>query len=150
MSNPLNVLSDNDTPWYADGLRFKCTGCGQCCTGAPGYVWVSEDEIVEMAAALNLSIENFSMRYVRKVGDRFSLIEDARNYDCIFLRNKKCTIYAARPKQCRTFPWWPQNLRSKEEWENAAAFCEGINHPEGDLHEISQIQDLKMPDECNS
>ena len=20
-------------PWYKDGLRFKCTGCGDCCTG---------------------------------------------------------------------------------------------------------------------
>ena len=27
-------------PWYRDGLRFACTRCGACCTGAPGYVWV--------------------------------------------------------------------------------------------------------------
>ena len=27
-------------PWYRDGLRFECTRCGHCCTGAPGYVWV--------------------------------------------------------------------------------------------------------------
>ena len=31
-----------DSPeWYRDGLRFECTRCGACCTGAPGYVWVT-------------------------------------------------------------------------------------------------------------
>ena len=33
------------TPWYKDGLRFQCTGCGDCCTGGPGYVWVNQAEI---------------------------------------------------------------------------------------------------------
>ena len=27
------------------GLRFECTQCGDCCTGAPGYVWVNKAEI---------------------------------------------------------------------------------------------------------
>ena len=31
--------------WYADGLKFSCTGCGNCCTGSAGFTWVSEDEI---------------------------------------------------------------------------------------------------------
>ena len=42
--------SNHDTPrqpsdaWYAEeGLAFECTGCGDCCTGAPGYVWVIRD-----------------------------------------------------------------------------------------------------------
>ena len=26
-------------PWYADGLSFECTMCGNCCTGPPGAVW---------------------------------------------------------------------------------------------------------------
>ena len=39
-------------PWYSDGLKFDCTGCGDCCTGDPGYVWVSRAEIEALAAAL--------------------------------------------------------------------------------------------------
>ena len=37
------------TPWYRDGLAFSCTRCGACCTGAPGYVWVSAEEIEQLA-----------------------------------------------------------------------------------------------------
>ena len=28
-------------PWYQDGLQFRCTRCGNCCTGAPGYGGIS-------------------------------------------------------------------------------------------------------------
>ena len=35
--------------WYADGLRFSCTQCGNCCTGPPGAVWFNEDEGKAMA-----------------------------------------------------------------------------------------------------
>ena len=36
-------------PWFKDGLRFTCTGCGDCCSGAPGFVWVSEEDIERLA-----------------------------------------------------------------------------------------------------
>jgi hypothetical protein len=35
--------------WYADGLQFTCSQCGNCCTGGPGYVWMSKEEIVRLA-----------------------------------------------------------------------------------------------------
>ena len=42
-------------PWYADGLRFECTQCGDCCSGEPGYVWVDEDEIESMGTIVRLT-----------------------------------------------------------------------------------------------
>ena len=44
---------DNE-PWYKDGLKFKCTGCGDCCTGGEGYVWVNKQEIVALAAEVGV------------------------------------------------------------------------------------------------
>lgn len=129
---PLNVLpaEENKDPWYKEGLSFKCTGCGKCCTGTPGYVWVNEQEIKEMADFLQLSVEKFSRLYLRRAGNRYSLIELAKkNYDCVFLEGKQCRVYAARPQQCRIYPWWPQVLKSKEAWDKEATFCEGIDHP---------------------
>ena len=41
-------------PWFKDGLRFKCTQCGDCCTGAPGYVWVNQEEIEALAREVKL------------------------------------------------------------------------------------------------
>jgi Fe-S-cluster containining protein len=125
MENKLNVV-----PWYADGLSFACTGCGGCCTGAPGYTWVSSEEIAAIAAYLKLSVAEFSRRYLRRVGGRYSLTELRPHYDCVFLEDRKrCKIYPVRPTQCRTFPFWPENLQSPESWEEAAKRCEGI-HPD--------------------
>lgn len=121
----LPMLNQKDS-WYAEGLNFECTGCGQCCTGAPGYVWVTETEILLLAEHLNLSLEDFTKRYIRQIGERFSLTENLKTYDCVFLKDKKCQVYSLRPKQCRTFPWWPQNLKSRADWEEAAKHCEGI------------------------
>jgi len=39
----LNVVRSEDRPWYADGLSFTCTCSGNCCTGGPGFVWMSEE-----------------------------------------------------------------------------------------------------------
>lgn len=133
----------SDQVWYQQGLKFKCTGCGQCCTGSPGYVWVTPEEISQMAQLLNISEEDFSKKYTRKAHGRIALIEkrDLKgNYDCVFLKERKCTLYEARPKQCRTYPWWKENLSSPEEWQETAAICEGINHPEAPLISLSTIQ----------
>ncbi len=129
--------------WYKKGLRFHCTGCGQCCTGQPGYVWVTDDEVEKIASYLNLSKEECIRRYTRSIFGRLSLIEDKVNFDCIFLKEKKCMIYSMRPKQCRTFPWWREVLASSDRWKEAARYCEGINHPNAPRIPFEQIEEEK-------
>jgi uncharacterized protein len=117
----------SNNKWYQNGLKFKCTECGKCCTGAPGYVWVTENEMEAIAEFLKIDLKEFMRKYVRRVGQRYSLLESKQTFDCVFLKDKKCQVYGARPKQCRTFPWWPQNLRSEQAWEETARTCEGIS-----------------------
>ncbi|MGR3973330.1 MAG: YkgJ family cysteine cluster protein [Candidatus Rhabdochlamydia sp.] len=126
--------------WYKKGLHFECTGCGQCCSKEPGYVWISPEEIQEMAKYLHLSEEEFRQNYTRSVFGRISLNEDRRNYDCVFLKNNQCQIYPVRPKQCKTFPWWNENLESPEHWKEASRRCEGI-HPEAPLISFAHIEE---------
>lgn len=131
---------NGEQPWYQEGLRFKCTGCGKCCTGGPGYVWVSEEEIDTMAQHLGISPAEFMRKYIRQRDNRYSLIELKRSgYDCVFLRDKKCLIYQARPRQCRSFPWWKENLSSPQSWEITSRSCEGMND-QAPLVPCSQIQ----------
>jgi hypothetical protein len=122
---------NSSIPWYREGLSFKCTGCGNCCTGAPGYVWVTPDEMSQIANHLKMPLNAFTRRYVRKVGSRYSLIEirtlQPAVFRCVFLEERKCSIYEVRPKQCRTFPWWKENLSSPEAWQRASQECEGIH-----------------------
>ncbi len=138
----LKVIQDHST-WYAQGLHFECTGCGQCCTGAPGYIWVNEEEIQNIAQFLNLAIEEFSRLYLRHVKGRLSLLELPKTYDCIFLKDKKCQIYPVRPTQCQTFPWWPRNLKTEKDWQEAARFCEGI-HKEAPLVPVETIEKQRL------
>lgn len=133
-------------PWYKEGLKFQCTGCGQCCTGTPGYVWVNEEEMEAIAKLLEISVEVFKRKYVRQRDNRYSLIERKswdNQYDCIFLKDKKCTIYQARPNQCRTFPWWKHNLNTEESWKLAALGCEGI-HDEAPLVPFEEIDQKRQ------
>ncbi|HUT91660.1 MAG TPA: YkgJ family cysteine cluster protein [Thermoguttaceae bacterium] len=116
----------NDRAWYHDGLRFQCTGCGRCCTGAPGYVYVTKSEIKTLAAALGLEVSEFEEAFVRPVGRRESLVE-LPNGDCVFYDNpsRRCRVYEVRPLQCRTWPFWRSNLRSAEAWERTCRACPG-------------------------
>lgn len=112
--------------WYQDGLRFECTGCGGCCSGDPGYVWVDDDEIAGMAALMRISVESFEHRFVRTEAGQKSLVEYPDG-DCIFLEpdSRRCSIYEARPVQCRTWPFWNSNLRTPGDWKQTCRDCPG-------------------------
>ncbi len=128
----------NDQPWFADGLRFECTQCGDCCTGAPGYVWVNKEEIAALAERLQLTVVEFEARFVRSIGVRKSLVEFA-NGDCVFFdgQSRRCTVYEQRPRQCRTWPFWDSNVRTPEDWKHTCQVCPGSG--KGALVTVEQI-----------
>ncbi len=124
-------------PWYTDGLGFQCTQCGDCCTGEPGFVWVNQEEIAALARRLNLDVATFEAQFVHKVGIRKTLTEK-ENGDCVFLKDRKCTVYEDRPRQCRSWPFWESNLRSEKAWQETCAVCPGCG--KGDLVPLEDIQ----------
>jgi Fe-S-cluster containining protein len=139
--------SRNDQPeWYAEGLRFTCTQCGNCCTGPTGFVWVTDEEIADLATALSISDEDFRSQYTRTVHGRISLNERPSQFglDCVFLDRSRtdgraiCRVYADRPLQCRTFPFWHENLTSPRDWQRTGRTCPGLNT--GRLVPIEEIR----------
>ncbi|MCO6458340.1 MAG: YkgJ family cysteine cluster protein [Pirellulaceae bacterium] len=134
----------SEQPWYREGLRFQCTQCGDCCTGAPGYVWVNQEEIQRLAAAVGQAdVEQFEQTYVRKVGIRRSLREFP-NGDCVFFdgQSRKCQVYDARPRQCRTWPFWDSNLRTPDAWRETCEVCPGSG--QGQLYQLEQIEQQRQ------
>lgn len=135
----LPIVEAGDGPWYREGLRFTCTQCGDCCTGAPGYVWVNEEELRQIAETLAKPLGEIRLMHTKRVGSDLSLREHA-NGDCTFFdgATRRCTIYSVRPRQCRTWPFWNSNLESPEAWEGVQAVCPGSG--KGRLHDRATIE----------
>jgi len=128
-------------PWYAAGLRFTCIPeCGRCCTSHDGhdYVYLEGDDVPRLAELLKLSREEFLERYT-SIADGDLVLRMDRP-DCPFLEGWRCSVYEARPTQCRTFPFWPETLRSPGAWKRTRRFCPGID--EGEVHSLHVIRDL--------
>ena len=117
-------------PWYQDGLRFQCTRCGHCCTGAPGYVWVNDAEMRAIAAFLGDPLEQATALNSR-LASRGRTLREKANGDCVFYdRSRGCTIYPVRPRQCRTWPFWASNVDTPEDWERTCKVCPGSGQGE--------------------
>ncbi len=115
--------------FYQDGLQFECTGCHYCCSTEPGFVFLSKNDANALARATGLSLEQFIDVYCRKVDmGAFKLVslKEKENFDCIFLTKQGCSVYADRPRQCRTYPFWANVMEDRESWEREGQGCPGI------------------------
>ena len=139
--NPAAERSSQDgTPFSAAGLRFDCTRCQRCCRIDPGVVLLSQHDLDQLADYLNLPPHEVRERHCRTVDmggvTQLSLREKA-NYDCVFWDEGGCSVYEARPLQCRSFPFWPAQLADQESWRRAGEQCPGIGI--GPLHSPVEI-----------
>ena len=126
--------------WFADGLRFECTRCGNCCTGTPGHVWIDESDEQRIARQLGVTVAGFRKRYTCLAGVRLSLTERPGG-DCVFLTEERlCRINPAKPRQCLTFPFWPRLMADPRNWEAAGRDCPGLGN--GPLYEADEIDVL--------
>ncbi len=123
------------------GLRFECTLCGECCTarGEYAYVYLNADEARALADELGLGLAEFKRRYTEK--DEYGWTQlRFESESCVFLEpgTKRCTVYAARPVQCRTFPFW-RDLVESGRWTDAARkLCPGIG--QGPAHRPEDVE----------
>jgi len=118
-----------------EGFEFSfdpeaCHSCdGACCRGESGYVWVSKEEIVQIAQFLEMDLQKFIDRCLKKEGYRFTIKEIKKNGEhlCLFFDEKKggCEIYPVRPQQCRSFPFWDQ-YKNRDKIEEVCKECKGI------------------------
>ena len=127
---------ENLPDFLEQGIRFECTQCGTCCTGAPGLVFVSSEETEQIAHFLGMPREDFVNSCLRST-PRGHSIRERTNWDCWFYSDSSCTIYSVRPTQCRTYPFWYENLRSKANWKSACSECPGIGR--GRLYDREEV-----------
>src|SRR5437016_11573761 len=103
--------------------RHGCTGCGACCRW-PGQVYLYGDDLRRIAQQLNVTVEDFLMRWCvvvqwkARAGDQFRIgIARDDNDRCVFLRGSLCGIHGYKPLACKAGPaGWPWIANPESFW----------------------------------
>lgn len=121
------------------GLRFECQpGCTACCE-VDGYVYLAPADAERAAAFLGLTPAEFEAKYVYRTRHRARLRKPGDGRQCHFLRDGGCSIHAAKPTQCRLFPFWPELVDDRQAWQRAGTQCPGIG--QGPLVQIGTARE---------
>lgn len=124
--------------FYDNGLQFECTGCGECCKYSDAVVYVTDEEITAIAGYLQLSDAEFALNYIGAFRGEWVL--KSRGDACIFLNDHVCKVYPVRPRQCQTFPFWSDILKTRERWNLVSESCEGMD--QGRLFNAEEIHTI--------
>jgi Fe-S-cluster containining protein len=126
--------------FYTEGIKFECQGEGKCCVtrGRYGHVYLSFNDRRRLAAYFGISTAEFTAQYTEKE-DGWCLLKYTEK-DCPFMKASRCAVYDARPWQCRTWPFWPENMH-KSVWEReVASYCPGVGR--GRLYSAEEIEQI--------
>lgn len=130
---------------WRDGIRFECQGSGKCCLsrGTHGYVYLTLKDRRQLARKLQLTTSAFTRRYC-VTEDGWVRLKQPPGEACRFLDKKRCTVYSARPTQCRTWPFWPENMGAKAWDREVTKFCPGVG--KGRFYSEAEISALLLQD----
>lgn len=131
--------------WYAKGLKFSCTQCGNCCRnhGEYAFVYLMPSEVRAIARFLGLPRREFLQSYCQEKDGAVTIRTDSPA--CPFLKeDNRCAIYSVRPKQCATWPFWRENLEKAVWEEEVKACCPGIGKVK--LHAAEEIDRIASED----
>lgn len=115
-------------PFWENGIQFQCQGSGNCCVsrGGYGFVYMTLEDRRNMAKVLGLKTAEFTRKYCDKDDSGIWKLATPAEGDCMFLKNRRCSVYEGRPTQCRTWPFWPETMNAKAWKGEVAAFCPGV------------------------
>jgi len=128
--------------WWEAGVRFECQGSGRCCVsrGEYGFVYMTRFDRQRMAKAMGLTTSAFTRRYCARSDDGIWHLKDGSGPDCLFLKDKQCSVYEGRPDQCRTWPFWPEVMNAKTWKREVAAYCPGVGR--GRTYSAQEIREI--------
>ncbi len=127
-SKPNASVANVEKQWWHSGVQFQCQGSGKCCTshGEYGFVFLTLEDRRRFAKFFKIPTGTFTKKYCQKTNGAYHLIEKKGQPDCLFLKGKSCSVYEARPTQCRTWPFWPEVMSPKTWKKEISSFCPGV------------------------
>ena len=111
--------------WEKESLRFECqSDCFKCCE-KPGIVYFDKKSIENASKITKLSPAQFRKEFLKRNDGQWVHEVEDRN-PCAFLTPEGCSIHFGKPIQCRSYPFWSENMTSKAMWKLVGGFCPGI------------------------
>ncbi len=104
---------------------------------------MTRDDIEALSKKLGLSSILFEQAFVYTVRGNKKSLKEHPGGDCVLLgeKSRACKAYDCRPIQCKTWPFWEQNIISPKAWEVTARSCPGCNR--GRLYTLEEIEEQK-------
>ncbi len=97
---------------HTDAMTSESLDCLKCpafCCRTAGYVEVSRNDIRRLAKFLGQTVREFEERHIVERTRKGSKRIKSGFATCQFLGdNRRCTVYDARPKDCRGYVCWNQ------------------------------------------
>lgn len=89
---------------------LSCLKCASFCCKLAGYVEVRRADIRRLAKHLGLTVTEFEKRHIVEVTRKGEKLIKSGYNTCQFLADdRRCTVYAARPKDCQEYICWDQH-----------------------------------------
>lgn len=99
-----------------------------------------------MAEILGVKLNQFLAKYTHRKDGELRLNERL-DHACAMLSsdNAYCMVHAARPQQCRTYPFWDEILVNEFVWVLEQRTCPGIN--KGRIYTEQEILKINRDEE---
>jgi len=92
------------------GTKLNCLKCPSLCCRMAGYVRVSRADIRRLAKFLGMTVRAFEETHIVEVTRKGEKRIKAGYKTCQFLgSDRQCTVYPARPTDCRGYVCWNQD-----------------------------------------
>jgi Fe-S-cluster containining protein len=89
---------------------LSCLKCASFCCKLAGYVEVGRADIRRLAEYLGLTVPEFEKKHIVEVTRKGEKLIKSGYDTCQFLSaDRRCTVYAARPTDCRQYICWDQH-----------------------------------------
>ena len=96
---------------------LDCAHCMAFCCKMAGYVEVRPADIRRLAKYLGLSVREFEKKHIVKVTRAGKKRIKEADITCQFLgKDRSCTVYEARPTNCRGYVCWDQDDKTVYEF----------------------------------
>lgn len=82
--------------------HIDCTACANCCCVMQPVL--EDADITRLADGLSLREDAFQEAYTEEQEEFGETYLVLKGKPCVFLKDKKCTVYAHRPEACRSYP----------------------------------------------